>query len=120
MANEESDFDDYEDIDIFGGLILEKRFVLIDQIGAGVNAVVWLSYDFVGKKYYAIKIQNHDYYEAAKEEVVLLKKISAQKTPELIELKSYFVYVVSDAENGTRKYMCMVFQLMAGSLLDLI
>jgi serine/threonine-protein kinase SRPK3 len=101
--------------DIFNGEVLNGRYLLIKKIGYGSFSSVWLSFDCIDKKYYAIKIQNSDDYKEGKEEISFMKKLNTYKSKYINNLLSYFI-----ERKGKKKYICMVFNLLAGSLYDVI
>lgn len=104
-----------EEAVIYKGLLLNKKYVLLDQVGAGSFSTVWLAYCFKEKKYFAIKIIGVDHYNLAVDEVNFYKKIATKSnTPGskyLMRMTESFSYVSSEG-----KHACIVFDLMAGSL----
>jgi len=121
--NEDSESSDYADEDLgneYYGMILDNRYIILQKIGSGGFASVWLSYYINDPKkiyYYAIKIQNPEYYEEGKLEVNTFLKISKIKSEYLMNMIEYFKVNSLD----TKKYsICMVFELMACSLYQLI
>ena len=48
--------------------IIGKRYIILNQLGEGAYASVWLAYDIYDLKYYAIKISNCDDYKVCKKE----------------------------------------------------
>ena len=121
--NEDSESSDYADEDLgneYYGMILDNRYIILQKIGSGGFASVWLSYYINDPKkiyYYAIKIQNPEYYDEGKLEVNTFLKISKIKSEYLMNMIEYFKVNSLD----TKKYsICMVFELMACSLYQLI
>lgn len=96
-----------------------KNYVLIDKLGSGSFASVWLTYDYINDLFFAIKIQNDEDYDCAIDEIKFLKKVSRSNSKYINHLKSFFIHkkIVDDQEY---KNVCMIFDLMAGSLHDLI
>lgn len=92
---------------------LNDRYIIIKKLGKGGHASVWLTYDSVTKKYYALKIGNIDYYEENVLETSILKKLSHCKY--LVDCASCFDY---KSELGT--HHCNVMELMGGTILDYI
>lgn len=111
--SEESIGDNIND-DLKGEILIDK-YVLINRIGRGSFAVVWLSLNLQNGKYYAIKLQNHEDYDSGMEEVNHLKKFAKSNCQHINYLIEYFEYKV---EEGV--HICMVFDLLAGSLYDII
>jgi serine/threonine-protein kinase SRPK3 len=111
-----SDDDEFSDIeDDFCGCVLNDRYILLTDIGAGAYATIYLSYDYKDKKYYAIKVQNADEYDSGKEEVDIFKTFQSTKCKYLNKMNSHFVW-----ESEVGEHVCMVFDLLAGSLYDLL
>ena len=101
--------------DEFNNELLNKKYLLIKKIGYGAFSSVWLSYNYLDKKYYAIKIQNHeDIYEGKIEVKILnkLKKISCSYISNLID---NFI-----EEKNSEKYICMVFDLCICNVYQII
>lgn len=122
VTSESSDYVDDDINDHFQGMMLHGKYVLLHKIGYGAFSTVWLSYlinDPNKKHYYAIKIQNPEDFEDAMIEIKLLTKLKRQECPYLLELKEYFEF---KEPNTRHKHpaMCMVFDLMACSVYQLI
>lgn len=101
----------------FKGEILDNRYLLIYKIGSGACASVWLTLNINSKKYYAIKIQNPEDHDDGIAEIDLLRKLSNSKCKYINTLIEYFIYVDKEMDD---EYVCMVFELMAGSVFDII
>lgn len=97
------------------GSLINKKYILLHKLGYGSFASVWLTYHIPSRKFYAIKIQYADDFETAESEVTLLKNLRGSGCKQLCTLVESFTY---DAEDGA--HMCMVFELAAGSMYDLI
>ena len=122
-SDNNSESSDYADEDLgneYYGMILDNRYIILQKIGSGGFSSVWLSYYINDPKkiyYYAIKIQNSEYYDEGKLEVNTFLKISKIKSEYLMNMIEYFKVNSLD----TKKYsICMVFELMACSLYQLI
>lgn len=118
--NDSSDYPDEELGDEYYGMILDHRYILLHKIGTGGFASVWLSYYMNDPKkqyYYAIKIQNPEYYDEGKIEVDAFNKISNIQSEYLINMIEHFEF--KPLENKIIA-ICMVFELMACSLYQLI
>jgi len=92
------------------GEILNGKYLLIIQLGGGSFSSVWLTYDINTKNFYAIKIQNTENYDEGKAEIELLKKLQKLNCP-------YFIKLIDSFEFD--EHICMVLELMAGSLYDI-
>lgn len=111
-SDESTDSETYID---FTGLVPNNNYLLIKKIGSGAFSSVWLAYNIQKKGFNAIKIQFTEDYEDAKYEVKLMRKMKKYDCRYLNVLVESFKY---ESEYG--KHMCMVFELYAGSLFDLI
>jgi serine/threonine protein kinase len=118
-----SDSSDYADEDLgneYYGMILDNRYILLHKIGTGGFASVWLSYYINDPKkqyYYAIKIQNPEYYKEGKLEVNTFLKISKIQSEYLINMIEHFKFKPLQSKQYA---ICMVFELMACSVYQLI
>jgi len=95
---------------------------LLHKIGYGAFSTVWLTYHFNDPAkvyYYAIKIQNEEDYEDAVVEVKTLTMLKRAKCPYLLELKETFQFTPPNTRCKNPS-ICMVFDLMACSLYQLI
>ena len=95
------------------GEVLNKKYLIIHKIGKGAFSTVWLCMDIKTKKYYAIKIQHTDEYNCGVAEVDILKKLktSCKHINNLIDSFEY-------ETDGI--HICMVFELLAGSVYDIM
>lgn len=91
--------------------ILNKQYILIQQIGKGAYSHVWLVYDIKTHGTYALKIQLPEDYKESLWEVQIMNKIKTVKCEYLNTHIETFEY---ETEQGIST--CMVFKLYAGSL----
>jgi serine/threonine-protein kinase SRPK3 len=99
-------------IDLYGKLL--NKYNIINEIGRGADAIVWLAFSMEDNKYYAIKVNEAKEYKRGLEEFKFLKKLN----PNLYyfnHLKDSFV----EMKQG-KKYTCGVFELHTGNLDTLI
>jgi serine/threonine-protein kinase SRPK3 len=118
--SESSDYADEDLGDEYYGMILDNRYILLHKIGTGGFASVWLSYYMNDPKkqyYYAIKIQNPEYYKEGKLEVNTFLKISNIQSGYLINMIEHFKFKPLQSKQYA---ICMVFELMACSIYQLI
>ncbi|ARF09501.1 serine/threonine protein kinase [Indivirus ILV1] len=97
------------------GKTLHSKYILIYKIGKGAFSTVWLCMDVKSKQYYAIKIIYPEDYNIGLAEIELLKKIKKSKCQYFNHLVDSFTHELND-EN----YCCMVFELLAGSVYDIM
>lgn len=97
--------------------ILHNRYIILKKLGEGAYASVWLSFDIIDKKYYAIKICNgsdHEIKVANKEEEIynIIKKY---KCDNVMTVNNVF-----NKKMCQTNHKCFVLELMAGCLFSLI
>ena len=117
--SDSSDEDYSKNGDELTGDVINNQYLLLYKIGYGSFSSVWLTYDISDDKFYALKIQTPgDYDEGIKElkTYEMVDKICKNnRSIPLMTLKQSFTL-----ERGEDKYVCMVMDLMAGSLYDVI
>lgn len=115
MSNTSSDSSSSFDESTLVGKILHGKYLLIYRIGKGAFSTVWLCMDTKSKQYYAMKILYPDDYNVGLAEVELLKKIKKSKC-------QYFNHIIDSFthEIDNESYCCMVFELLAGSVYDIM
>lgn len=99
----------------FTGMTINNKYLLIAKIGKGAFSTVWLSYNINNKVFNAIKIQDADEFDSGMNEVDTLLKINKTDCKHLNKMLDNFVFESIDGE-----HVCMVFELLAGSVFDLI
>lgn len=113
-SNSDNYSDDIDIEELYTGIILINKYILIDQLGSGAFATVWLAYNYKNNKFYAVKMQNPEDYDDGVDEVELLKKMSASNCKYL----SNFVESFDWKNDVDEIHFCMVSELMAGSAYD--
>ena len=123
MSDSDSNYssDDLYDDDHFdfAGEYLNKKYIPFYKLGFGSFATVWLSLNIITNKFYAIKIQNANDYDSGIMEMEYLKKFSKDKLHFMNNMIEHFEYKVDNGEFRD-VYVCMVFELMAGSVYDIM
>lgn len=99
----------------FEGHVLKSKYIILKKLGYGSVSSVWLGYDISTKRFYAIKMQNPDYYSQGETEVELFKKIRNTGCIYLNKLIDNFVHTIDEDE-----YVCMVSEVLFGSVYDII
>ena len=112
--SESSSYEEYN-IEELKGDTLNGKYLLINKIGSGAFSTVWLSLNIKNQKYYAIKIQNMEDFDAGINEIDILKKFYNEKCPYISNMVDNFIYEIEDGS-----FACMVFELLAGSVYDII
>jgi serine/threonine-protein kinase SRPK3 len=90
-----------------------NNYNVIYELGRGAFSIVWLSYNIITNKFYALKIQNPKEYKEGLAEVKFVKNLS--KNYNFNYLVEYFIEVINN-----KKYLCSVWELCAGNLDDLV
>lgn len=114
-ASSDSGSSDGDELIDFAGEVLNDRYIVLKEIGHGAFSTVFVAYDFNTKSYRAVKIQNVGDYDAGIKEIEFMQKIDAQKSQYLNKLDDSFEH---ESDHGT--HVCMVTELYAGCLYDLI
>lgn len=108
--NKYSSYDEYQ----YKGEIIGHKYLLIHIIGQGAFSIVWLALNLSDKKYYVIKMQNVEDDVEAEEEIEIMKKMK-NKCKYINQMIESFEYNIEDDV-----HFCMVFELMVGSLYDIM
>jgi serine/threonine-protein kinase SRPK3 len=96
-------------------MVLNKKYIVLAEIGHGAFSTVWISYNVNDRKYYAIKIINAEDFDYGEDEVELMRKMRNEKCKYMTILIDDFV-MTSDAG----EHVCMVFEVLAGSVHSLM
>lgn len=94
--------------------IFDNRYILLKKMGYGSYASVWISYDVIDKKYYAIKINNRDDYDVAIKETNTYNAIKICKSQYIMNIIRTFDHI------NDGKHHCVVMELMACSMYDIL
>lgn len=114
---------------IYAGLILKKDYILLQRIGYGRNATVWLSYKISKKEFVAVKVQDHDVFQGGQKEIFILEKVRAYinkhqyTNTHCLKMLDNFTYqetVYTCEEAINAKYACSVFNLYAGNIYSIL
>ena len=119
-VTDSSDVDYSKNGDELNGDVINNQYLLLHKIGYGSFSSVWLTYDISDDKFYALKIQTPGDYEEGMQELKIYDMIDKicknnKNIQSLMTLKQSFIL-----ERDEDKYVCMVMELMAGSLYDVI
>ncbi len=114
VSSSEDDLSSTDDVD-FSGELIGNKYILLEKVGRGSYSTVWMAYNRISKKFYAIKIQNSRDYEDGLEEVSIYRTLGSKKCEYMNQLLESFTLKFND---GT--HICMVFELMAGSIYDVM
>jgi serine/threonine protein kinase len=120
IDSDSSDVDYSKNGNELTGEVINNQYMLLYKIGYGSFSSVWLTYDISDDKFYALKIQTPDDYDEGIKELEIYDMISKickqnKNIDTMMTIKTSFIL---EREEG--KYVCMVMELMAGSLYDVI
>jgi serine/threonine protein kinase len=101
-----------ENLELKGELL--NKYNVINEIGKGADAIVWLGYNVEDSKFYAIKVNEPNEYKKGLEEFKFLKRLP-EKSLVFNHLKESFI-----EQRGNKKYACGVFELQTGNLDSLL
>ena len=90
--------------------VFKNDYLILYKLGSGAFSTVWLSYQLSKNNFYAIKVQNHEDYDAGILEKNCLELVSTFDTNSLIKLEDAF-----EIEKDNNKYLCMVLELAIDS-----
>lgn len=90
--------------------VLHNDYLILYKLGSGAFSTVWLTYQISKNDFFALKIQNHDCYDAGLLEINCLEVVSKFPTNCLIKLFESFEYV-----RDKQTYLCMVLELAIDS-----
>jgi len=100
-----------------------NKYILIKRIGYGSYSSVWLTYKLnnnnKSNNIYAIKIHNTGDIKEGLKEIKIYKKFKELKIPNAINCVDEFV-INKTTNKNTSKHVCIVLDLYACSLYDLI
>jgi hypothetical protein len=95
-------------IDLNGKIL--NKYNIINEIGRGADAIVWLAFNIEDSKYYAVKVNEPNECNKGLDEFKFLKKISSKETG-INHLIDSFIEIIDK-----KKYICGVFELQTGNL----
>lgn len=100
---------DSDTINEFIGEVLNSRYLILDYLDHGTFCRVYLAYDILCDKYYAVKIMNIDATFEGKTEINYLKRTS--NSHRIIQIFDDFKF---------NEHICMVLELMGVAAIDVI
>ena len=94
------------------GEVFNNKYYCIKYLGRGTFSRVWLVYDIIDNKYFAMKSQFEEFYEDSKHEINVMKKINNKHKSDSRIVKLYDHFSI-----GKKNYM--IYELLGISLLEL-
>ena len=90
--------------------VFKNDYLILYKLGSGAFSTVWLTYQLSKNDFFALKVQNHDCYDAGILEQNCLELVSKFDTNCLIKLEDSF-----EIEKDGNTYICMVLELAIDS-----
>ena len=113
------DVDDSENINLVIGRIINDKYVILKYLDNGSFCKVYLVYDFMKKRYFALKIQNPEDNDELENEYNLLNIIQKNNNIEG-DYKLGIIYDRCEIKIDGIFYRCLLFELLGNSLCDII
>jgi serine/threonine protein kinase len=118
-TDESSDYSEGPPRMFHSGMVLRDNYILLTDIGKGRDNFVWVAFDIEKNNFVAVKIHLplEGLFENAMREITILRAIKAEggSNNNIISLENYFKVTIEDHD-----FACMVFELCAGSLEDIL
>jgi serine/threonine protein kinase len=101
--------DDQEDnLELTGDII--KNYNVICELGRGAYSIVWLVFNILDNKFYALKVQNPNEFKDGLSEIKFVKKLPT--TPRIFNnIIEYFI-----ESRNKKKYLCSVWNLHCSNI----
>ena len=101
-----------DNLDLLGKSL--RHFNIINELGRGAYSIVWLVFNTINKKFYALKVQNPNEFKSGLKEIKFVERLP--KKPEIFNnLITYFIEKEQD-----NKYLCSIWNLYCCNLDNLI
>lgn len=109
-----SDEIDYQESNLsLSGKVINKYNIII-ELGRGTYSIVWLGFNIIDSKYYAIKVQHPDDFKDGLEEIKMMKRLPSNVSV-FNHLIENFIHTVIKNDRKVR-YLCSVYELHSGNL----
>ncbi len=99
------------------GYIFNDRYILLEKLGHGSSASVWMAFDSQNNICVAIKIFNINDYRSGMYELNIMKELMKLKIPNIVKFIDSFEYMF-DKKIPNYVNMCIVLELMNGCTMD--
>lgn len=96
------------------GRVFNNKYLCIKYLGKGTFSKVWLVYDIVNDKFYAMKMQLPKYFEDAQHEIKMYNRIGNLGNPDSRISKLYDTFTWT---SSNQCYYCLIMELLGDSLL---
>lgn len=71
------------------GTIINNQYIIIHKLGSGSYCTVWLSYDFINDKEFALKIYNREDYDHAMDEIKVFDELKQLNISNIVTYSHY-------------------------------
>lgn len=111
-SSSDEDMEHNNNMELTGEIL--KDYNIICELGRGSYSIVWLAFNIVDNKFYALKVQDPKEYKAGIEEIKFVQKLPKQ--PNVFNnIIDSFVEIRGDSKNHI-KYLCSVWNLHCGNI----
>lgn len=121
-SNNEESLSSDEDMEHTNNLQLTgeilKDYNIICELGRGSYSIVWLAFNIVDNKFYALKVQDPKEYKAGVDEIKFVQKLPKQPAV-FNNIIDSFVEIRGTSKNNI-KYLCSVWNLHCGNIDNII
>ena len=115
-SSSDEDMEHTNNLKLTGEII--KDYNIICELGRGSHSIVWLAFNIVDNKFYALKVQDPKEYKAGVEEIKFVQKLPKQ--PNVFNnIIDSFVEIRGNSQDH-KKYLCSVWNLYCCNLDTLI
>lgn len=116
-----SDVDEMEVSENMLGRLFNNKYISLKYLGSGTFSKVWLVYNVIDSKYYAMKMYYPKYQEDGEYEVKYLRRLTG--SPHVVNMIDHFTFRSGDTDVND-KYkdnvsVCLIVELMGRSLMTL-
>ena len=117
-SSEQESISSDENLDHTNNLELEgeilRDYNIICELGRGSFSIVWLAYNIIDNKFYALKVQDPNEYKSGLEEIKFVQNLP--KNPNVFNnIIDHFVEIRGSAQDN-KKYLCSVWNLHCGNI----
>ena len=107
-SSSDQEGDNKDNLELLGESL--RHYNIIYEIGRGGYSIVWLVFNKIDKRFYALKVQNPDEFKDGLSEIKFVQKLP--KEPNVFNnLIEYFIERKND-----KKYLCSIWNLHATNL----
>jgi serine/threonine protein kinase len=111
-SSSDEDMEHTNNLELTGEIL--RDYNIICELGRGSYSIVWLAFNIVDNKFYALKVQDPKEYKAGVEEIKFVQKLPKQ--PNVFNnIIDSFMEIRGNVPNH-KKYLCSVWNLHCGNI----